>query len=75
MERSTEPRKRSNGYSVKSPPMKRPRVEVMEKEKALQLRKKHLAYVPSMFTGQVYPTCFRQVVCTIGTVFAQKTRQ
>lgn len=46
MQPTTETRKRLNGYSAKPPPMKRPRVEVMEKEKALQLRKKHVACVP-----------------------------
>ena len=76
MRRPTETRRRLNGYSVKPPPMKRPRVEPMEKEKTLQMRKKHLAYVPTLYIMSAVkgrytgPTCLNR--SSIGTVFAQE---
>ena len=37
--------RRLNGSVAQPPPAKRPRLEQLEKERALELRKKHVAYV------------------------------
>lgn len=47
---------RVNGFAH-PPPMKRPRLELVEKEKALALRKKYVAYVRTNVTYQMLYRC------------------
>ena len=73
---SLGPRRLNGSVALQqAPPAKRPRLEHLDKEKALELRKKHIAYVTStcMFTRILHvQTAYRSplVVCTQSPVFA-----